>query len=77
MIISNAMVCTATDHGDKEGAQDQEDEERRSMERGQKRCSEQQRQEVEELQGKQRFLSCANESELLPTCLSHLRVSAI
>jgi hypothetical protein len=28
MIISNAMVCTATDHGDKEGAQDQEDEER-------------------------------------------------
>jgi hypothetical protein len=28
MIIINASVCTATDHGDKEGAQDQEDEKR-------------------------------------------------
>jgi hypothetical protein len=74
MIISNAMVCTAIDHGDKQGVQDQEVRERQENEEKAGKGNEQGKQEAGEFREK---LSSANESEPLPACLSHLRVSAI
>ena len=47
MIISNAMVCTAMDHGDKEGEQDQEVNAWRERGEGQEKAAEQGKQQVE------------------------------